>query len=146
MNFTNLMQELERLLEVEHLTPNDDGEYVVQFDGWLEVRICLLDRSTVLLQSVVGQEPSDEFEAQYFLEKVLRCGLIHYRRPREVASLEPDTGEIHLYRMVDLESLTPLRLHEFLEQFVDAAEFWSKQLTDTQLQSTTPPPMMMLMP
>lgn len=146
MDFEHLMQECQQKLGIEHLTPNDDGEYVVEFDGWLEVRLRPLDHAAVLMQSVVGQEPNDDFEARRFLESVLRCGLIHYQQFPEVASIKPETGEVHLYRIVDLDSLTPWSWLETLEEFVNRAEQWTQHLTELQSHQTMPLPMTMLMP
>lgn len=143
MNFAQLMQQLESMLEVEHLTPNDKGEYVVEFDGWLEVRLRQLDRSTVLMQSTVGREPDDELAAQRYLERVLRFSLLHVRQAAEVAALEPKSCELHLYRTLELDALTPHGLHEVLEHFANAAEHWHGLLTEDRSHSG---PVMMLMP
>ena len=146
MDLEPLMQKLQENLGIEHLTPNDSGEYAIEFDSWLEVRVSLLDRATVMLLSMVGRQPADDFAAERFLEEVLRCGLAHFQQLRDVVSIEPESGDVQLRRTINLDSLTALDLQEELEEFVNHVEYWTKHLDEDSSRLPALPPQIMLMP
>lgn len=146
MDLEPLMQELQENLGIEYLTPNDSGEYAIEFDNWLEVHVSLLDRATVLLLSVVGRQPDDDFAAERYLEDVLRCGLAHYQQLRDVVSIEPESGDVQLRRAIDSDSLTANDLQAELEEFVNHVEYWTKHLDNDSSQSPALTPQIMLMP
>ena len=137
MDFEQLGRVLAQALGVEHLTPNDAGDYVLEFDGWLEVRISQLSRDIALFQAIVGRCPGNDFEARAFLTRVLSYSLVNITAASEVTSLDPDSNAICLHRTMDLRDLSVKQLEEALEQFTNACERWTNLLADGQATSTT---------
>lgn len=133
MNLEAIMHDLAATIDVEHLTPDALGEYVLCFDDKIDVKISLLDNSTVLLIVAVTQVPSEHSAAQLLYERVLSRSLLHYRQgAKEVIAVNPDLGELQLQRTEDLGDLSRGNLQNVLENFVNAAENWVEYLNEAE--------------
>lgn len=147
MTLEQLMLQVANALGVEHLEPDETGQFSLRFDDKLDVKIRRLDSSTVLLLAVVGHAPSSDVAARDYLERLLTRSLLHLKEDvKEVISLDSETGELLLQRTEDLHALTSHHVQECLEEFTNVAEEWTNYLTDADAAARPPAAMHLLMP
>jgi len=127
------MSSLAQRLQLDDLTPDDEGRCVLVFDDDLEIEIRQLDSTRLLIQSSLGTVPADDFSAEEYFRTLLQLNLRRLPEQRESVALEPDSRNVVLYRIVPMRD--DQHLIEMLEAFLNSAETWS-QFDDGAVQSS----------
>lgn len=126
MKFLELIEGLGEILKVGPLEPDREGRFNLVFDDRLTVRCFPWGSKEMILSGTVVKVPDNEWQAEDTLKRLLKENLSKLSDPREVLSLERETGEIILYLQIALEGTTVEDLVGILENFVNRLEFWKK--------------------
>jgi hypothetical protein len=126
--------------------PDEVGCYFLLLDGSLEVRL-FQTGDTLLLEAQVGPIPSDDENAEEVLVRVLRRQLARSGNKAESLSLDPESGDLILYRALPARLTALADLQKAIGDFANALEYWSKQLAGTPpAPGYAPPRATMLFP
>jgi hypothetical protein len=126
MKLPDLIAELARSLNMDELTPDDDGAYAIVFDGDLEVEILPMGQTRFLLRYKLPAVPADETERESLVKSCLQRSLAYLREAPAAVTFDEATNRLWLYRAADAGALDPRGAVELLESFVNLAEMWSR--------------------
>lgn len=130
MNLEQIMQQVAEPLGAAQLSPDERGRYLLRFDDQLDIEVCSWDRSTLLLQAVIGHAPEEDWAAQSYLESVLTRSVMQLHQGAEVVCLNPTAEALLLQRTIQTTSLTADRFLASLEQFINRTEEWTNFLAN----------------
>lgn len=108
--------------------PEDDGRYLVTFDGSLDVQIELIDRSKFVLRSVLAPEPRNSEQAEALFRRLLRVSLAQWHHHAETVALDQERQEILIYLFGNAEEMDYASFSATVEEFVNRLEFWHGRL------------------
>lgn len=108
------------------LPANEDGAYSIVFDGNLEVEIVPMGSSRFLLRSRLPVVPEDDREREALLKACLQRHLAQLHWSPATVTWDKQSGCLWLYRAADATKLDARAALELLEDFVNAAEAWSR--------------------
>ena len=128
--FAILLEEFARRRGLQMAAVDEEGRITLRVDGEMEVHVRAA--GDLVLESEVASLP--EVGREGALEKLLQVAFTRMRRHPEVLFVR---GEIlHLRRTLILADLGVAGLEETLEGFLNALEFWRRQLS---LSAPAPP-------
>lgn len=123
-DFKQLLAALAENTGLDHLELDENGGCVLEFDE--RVTLYLVDLPTegaLRLVSDLGIPDPEETTRAYYAA-LLEANWLGQGTNGATLSLEPDTGEVCLWRQVSKADLTPVKFLELVSQFVDAADGW----------------------
>lgn len=128
MSLDRYLQEFAREQDLGEWEPEEDGRYLVTFDGKLDVQIEPIDRSKFVLRSVLAPEPRDSEQANILFQRLLRVSLAQWHHEAETVALDQERQEILIYRIGNAEEMDYAGFSTLVEGFVNRLEFWQGQL------------------
>ncbi|MEM9618000.1 MAG: CesT family type III secretion system chaperone [Pseudomonadota bacterium] len=119
---------------------NADGSYSLLFDGEYEVRLSQTLR-VIRLEADLGELAKDRTAASAVLDELMLLQLAGGQSAAETLSIDDETGRLILFNCFQANRLTAQLFASALSQFVNAQEFWTRQLHELRapaLSSFTP--------
>lgn len=113
-------------LELSGLTPDTEGNYVIVFDGTVEIEIVPKSGTRLILRSRLASIPDDPQEHEAFLRSNLQRNLANLHSQQGALTIDHDAGCLWMYRQVDIQSLDPTIVADLVEDFVNLSDWWSQ--------------------
>ncbi|MEO0763590.1 MAG: CesT family type III secretion system chaperone, partial [Pseudomonadota bacterium] len=116
-----------------------DGRRFVVFDGLYELALFQLGEQ-LYLSAPIGALPVAREARQDALDHLLGLQMARAGHGAEVMSIEPDDGELMLFRTLPARHVTAASFEAALSSFVSTLEFWTKQLQRRSAGAERPAP------
>lgn len=118
---------------------DEQGRYRLEVDGWLEIRL-FQNGGALFLEGSPGRLGPDDPERDDWIARILRTHLRDLRDREEVLTLAPEGDQLILFRRLQVAHLTPDRLEEVIEAFINQLERWTRELSQPASSAPTSPP------
>jgi len=140
-----LMSEFTSRQRLNQPERDDQGRYFFVFDGDLEISL-FQSGDRIFVEGYIGELPQERDSAEALLERMLHRHLARLRDKHEVLSINPEDGQLVLFRQLSARILDIRDLEKVLGEFINGLEFCSNEFLQVPKQTTAPPPMHMLFP
>ncbi|MEW4486722.1 type III secretion system chaperone [Thalassoglobus sp. JC818] len=128
--FQNLVSEFGQECGIPNLSPNADGELRLLFDR--SISVSMMPTSNVdelLIYSHVGHVA--EQTSVGLLLRLLDASLFGQSTNGAVFAIDELTEQITLQRIEQIQGMTYQDFESLIEEFVNAVEYWSQQIQDS---------------
>ncbi|WP_050031287.1 type III secretion system chaperone [Verrucomicrobium sp. BvORR034] len=124
-DFKYLLTALAEQTGLDQLGLDENGACALQFDDRITVYLVELEKEAAIrLVSDLGT-PSPDVEGAAFQRCLLEANWLGTGTHGATLSLEPETGNVCLWRQASLAALNPVSFTDLVGQFVDTAEAWT---------------------
>ena len=125
--FYDLISEFGQNCGIPELTPNADGSVQLLFDHSLAVTLfpTATDDQLIFFCAVKRDDPQ---VTERLMLRLLDASLFGHSTNGSSFAIEESTGQVILQRMERSPGLTYHEFEQILQSFIDAAEFWSKEI------------------
>lgn len=125
--------------------PDELGRHVLTFDGAHEVFVSQVG-PTVVFEAPLGSVPTRRDQAEPLLERLLSLQLARAAKTSSTLALSEEHDALVVVRSCDTDNITMEEYEEILGDVVNAAAFWTKQMSSGPVDDTPPPRVQMMFP
>ena len=122
--------------------PDQFGRHVLTFDGAQEVFVSQVG-PTVVFEAPLGTVPERRDRAEPLLERLRSLQLARAAKTPSTLALSEEHDALVVVCSCDADTMTIPEYEEILEDVVNAAAFWTKQMNSEPVDS--PPPRVQMM-
>lgn len=140
MRFDDLTRRLAETFGGEPLPTDGEGRIELAFEGGLIVHLWPAGRGQVIIDTRLEALPEAPAERERALRKALERSLARLRDHPEILALDEASGQLHLYRKIDIDKAEFASFSEALAEFLDIADLWRGRTVERPRMA--PPPLM----
>lgn len=119
--------QLSKDLNVEPFVPNDDGSYLLSFDSNVQISLRENANSGITLHTKIGAAPLKDQEEFYL--KLMKANLLGKETGEAFLGLDKESKEVTMTAFF-AEGLKNREFHDGIEEFVNYAESWQKEVLE----------------
>ena len=139
----NLVAQMAARADLDRPNRDDRGRFFFVFDGEHEIML-FQSGSTIYIEARVSPLPAERDNALDLLERCLKSQLARFKNKHEVLSIDPEDGQLALFRELPARTLSVADFEQVLGDFVNGLEFWSNQASGNLRGGPSPAAMSML--
>lgn len=134
MELNVIAQDLGNRLGIE-IVVSEEGSFGLEVDGMSIVVETIAGTQSVVLSSLIAQPPPERMEGLYGI--LLKANHRFAATAGSTLSLDPESGEVALGRILDLRAMDGEEFFNALEGFVNTLETWRETVSEFRAM---PPP------